>query len=138
MINYKNHFLIFLVSLVLTILFWVFVVFIVLAAQTPQKSIVGFTELFYEAPSVPLYPITEYDEIIEKLIQCESRGDPNAIGDSGRAKGILQFHEATFQQYCVEKYGYYDDIWWEEIQKNCCAEMLRDGLENQWSCYQLI
>ena len=42
--------------------------------------------------------------LIECLIRYESGGNPNAVGDSGRAYGILQFWQSTFNLY-AEEYG---------------------------------
>lgn len=36
---------------------------------------------------------TSRDRLIEAIIQVESKGDPNAIGDGGKAVGILQIHK---------------------------------------------
>lgn len=37
--------------------------------------------------------------LIPLLIQVESSGDPNAIGDGGKAVGILQIHECVVYDY---------------------------------------
>lgn len=36
---------------------------------------------------------TSHDRLIEAIIQVESKGDPNAVGDGGKAVGILQIHK---------------------------------------------
>jgi len=98
-----------------------------------DNSLVGISSPY-------LLPLKTYGSLIDDLIQCESNGNPLAVGDNGRAKGILQFHEPTFKQYCVNKYGYSNDIWSEEIQINCANEMLEDNFNNvlHWTCYKLI
>lgn len=41
--------------------------------------------------------VNEIDSnLIMKMTDCESDFNPNAVGDSGRAFGPLQFHRATF------------------------------------------
>jgi hypothetical protein len=40
--------------------------------------------------------------LIPFLIQVESGGDPNALGDGGRALGILQIHAAAWKDGCAE------------------------------------
>jgi len=74
-------------------------------------------------------------DLISCLIQNESSWNPQAIGDSGLAHGILQFHEPTFQHYCVQKYGLENDIWNPEIQMLCCYNMLQEGLQMHWSTF---
>jgi len=108
-------------------------------AQKPlrraNRGQITLSECFLE-PIAPHYvPYVEtYGALIDKLVECESGGNPEALGDQGRAHGILQFHQPTFQQFCVDRYGFTDNIWDEETQKNCCAEMLSNGLEGHWTC----
>lgn len=75
------------------------------------------------------------DKTISCLIKYESGGDPNAVGDRGLARNILQFHKATFDLY-AKKYGVeyltYDDA---ESQIYLAALMLEDGLGYHWSTY---
>ena len=69
-------------------------------------------------------------ETLKCLIKYESSGNPNAIGDNGKAKGILQFHRPTFERYCVNKYGFENDIMNPEIQIKCADAMLRSDPDN--------
>jgi len=62
------------------------------------------------------------------LIRCESTFNKTAIGDSGRAYGLLQFHKPTFEQYCQGDYYNHND------QLNCGAEMIGRGLAWNWTC----
>ena len=51
--------------------------------------------------------ITKEQELwLEKLRDCESGNNPNAIGDNGLARGILQFHKKTFIKF-ADKYNLY-------------------------------
>jgi len=51
--------------------------------------------------------ITKEQELwLEKLRDCESGNNPNAIGDNGLARGILQFHKKTFIEF-ADKYNLY-------------------------------
>ena len=79
--------------------------------------------------------------LIDCLVYYESKGYKWAKGEAGEL-GILQFKPATFQHYCVDIYGYRDDIWDEEIQRDCCGEMIEDGRLNHWTtrkfCYKLV
>jgi hypothetical protein len=62
------------------------------------------------------------------LIKCESSLNKEAIGDSGRAYGLLQFHKPTFKQYCEGNYYNYLD------QLQCGASMIKSGLSYHWTC----
>ena len=108
------------------------------ASKTPQNGSQGLSDCFLE-PTAPHYiPYVEtYGVLIDKLVKCESSGNPKAIGDNGRAKSILQFHEPTFKRYCIDRYGLPNDIWDPEIQRECCDRMLVENFENvnHWSCF---
>jgi len=56
------------------------------------------------APNATLGVFYTEDDIISCLIEHESGGNPEAVGDNGLAKGILQFHLATFEIF-KHKYG---------------------------------
>lgn len=58
---------------------------------------------------------TELDIWLGKLVLCESGGNPNAVGDSGLARGILQFHKSTFVGF-AEKYRLYPNAEKAEIE----------------------
>lgn len=62
------------------------------------------------------------------LIRCESTFNKTAIGDSGRAYGLLQFHKPTFEQYCQGDYYNYQD------QLECGAYLISKGYARLWSC----
>ena len=99
--------------------------------ESDKTSYLEATDCWIKAPNQPYY-LTE-DDLIACLIKHESGGNPNAIGDQGKAKGILQFHDSTFQMYCVDKYGYPDDIMNPTLQINCCAKMIVEGHAKHWT-----
>jgi hypothetical protein len=37
--------------------------------------------------------------MLTQIVMCESSGNPEAIGDRGKARGICQFHEKTFYAF---------------------------------------
>jgi len=76
---------------------------------------------------------------MDKLAFCESGNDPKAIGDKGKAKGIFQFHQETFDIF-GEKFNLpHDNIWSVEQQKDIAFEMLLNGGQNHWAnCSQKI
>lgn len=47
---------------------------------------------------VPAAASTNVDQLVEKLVRVESRGIASAVGDNGKALGILQIHEATVNE----------------------------------------
>ena len=122
------------------LILWILISILVFGEKPPINENRAINEGFYKAPSQVIYSYyPKYQNIIDCLIKYESSGNPLAVGDSGKAIGILQFHEPTFQRYCVDKYGYYDDIWDAEIAKNCVAEMLEENINNidHWSVKNL-
>jgi hypothetical protein len=46
----------------------------------------------------PAAAATNVDQLIERLVQVESRGNASVIGDNGKAFGILQIHSVTVQE----------------------------------------
>ncbi len=79
-----------------------------------------------------------YGSLVGCLSWYESRNDPEAIGKAGEI-GILQFTEDTFQELCVEKLNFRDDIWDEEIQKMCADYLLQDNWNYiyRWTTHKL-
>jgi hypothetical protein len=83
---------------------------------------------------------------IEALIECESQWNPDAINKndihynsdgtiSVGSFGILQYSEATFQEFCVNKYHLRDDLLDPFIQIRCAKKMISEGYGNRWSCW---
>jgi len=83
---------------------------------------------------------------VRELIKCESGGDINAIntkdihylssGETERGSyGILQYSPATFQEYCVEKYGLRNDLFDPLIQIKCAERMISENLGHRWGCW---
>ena len=68
-----------------------------------------------------------------KLIQCESGFNEKAIGDKGKAFGLLQFHRPTFDLYCQGEYTNSKD------QIRCAAKMISQNLGSiHWTCWNKI
>ena len=84
-----------------------------------------------------LNEIGENKEIIECLIKNESGWNINAVGDSGKANGILQFHRPTFEYYKElynEEWLEYENPIHQIILTNL---MLKDNLGYNWTTYNL-
>ena len=41
----------------------------------------------------------DLDALVPKIIMAESSGDADAIGDNGKARGLMQIQEATWKRY---------------------------------------
>ena len=104
--------------------------------EPPQGAIVIQGSSFI-AVSALYYPIPiTHGVLIDCLIQKESSGNPRAYNEfdpTTESIGILQFKRATYQHFCIDKYGLPDDIWSEENQRSCCELMLRDDLGHHWT-----
>lgn len=75
------------------------------------------------------------NDYISCLAKCESNFNPDAIGDNGKANGILQFWQSTYNHFCVNEYGFLEsDYKNPEVQIQCCDKMLSAGLKNHWTC----
>ena len=86
----------------------------------------------YLRGNAPIYTPIHYQGLIKCLSWHESRDNPRAIGKAGEI-GILQFQPRTFQQFCVKRYGFRDDIQDSDIQKMCADKMIRDGYLRHWT-----
>ena len=76
-------------------------------------------------------------KIFKKVMFCESSNNPNAIGDRGLARNVLQFHKQTFLAY--EKRLGVDleyDSYKDQIQ--LAAWMFSQGEQYNWSCYKIV
>jgi len=120
----------------------------IVIARNPRDESIQFE---YESiqPSV-LYawesPVLHYQVLgsmtgstIDRLIACESGGDPSAINYHDpitRSVGILQFKDETYKHFCVEQYGLPNDIWNPTNQIACAKIMIKEGYGNHWSCWE--
>jgi hypothetical protein len=88
-------------------------------SETTEYSVMGGNAFLTRSlPSFP-YKISvlgdlvgnDFNPLIDCLIKHESNGNEYAVGDGGKAYGILQFHRRTFDAFSA-KYGltlnYYD------------------------------
>jgi hypothetical protein len=102
------------------------------------ESIVMIQDNSLKSMSAPWYPKPiVYGTLINCLAFHESTNNPEAYNPADPVTpsyGLLQFKEGTFQDYCVDKYGY-SDIWDEQSQRECCDRMLQDDWNNinHWS-----
>ena len=76
------------------------------------------------------------DPLLRCLIEKESSGNEFAYNprdiDNLPKFGLLQFEERTFNEWCVEKYGFENDIWSGQVQVQCFNLMVADGQLWRW------
>jgi len=75
------------------------------------------------------HELLTYETLINCLVYYESGGNSEAVGKDGEI-GILQFLPTTWRTYCVNKYGFEDNIWSEDLQKICADQMLKEDFRN--------
>ena len=73
-----------------------------------------------------------------KLIECESKGNPNRIGFEARVNlnsvGLLQFQPVTFYEYAGKYKIRNANIYDYRDQVLIASMMIRDNLIGKWTC----
>ena len=110
---------------------------------TPKSPPTGILEALERMPMAgnALLPITNpyypkplvYGALIDCLIKYESRGRIDAVGDKGKAYGVLQFWEQTFNQFKKRYKMEYLSYKSSEDQKLLADLMIHDGYISQWT-----
>ncbi len=122
------------ILILLASIIWVWIgMGILKAAEKPLETILQPSDIYLSVNLTHYY----FNPILDCIEYEESGGNPNALGDQGRAYGCFQFWKSTFQQYCVEKYSLKDDIWDCGIQRICAHNMIRDGGSGHWTTYDV-
>lgn len=85
-------------------------------------------------PKVALIQPLSVEEKVNLLITCESGGNPAAVGDNGKARGILQFWRGTLEIY-AKRYGLRNEITEKDLidsslQKEVAIKMLEESPKN--------
>lgn len=77
-------------------------------------------------------------EFFVDLIECESSGRHDAVGDDGLSVGILQFREDTFNEMKVLS-GHRQWRWKNPIhQMRLALWMINNGYGKRWTCYRKL
>lgn len=73
----------------------------------------------------------DINAIVEKLSILESGNNPDAIGDNGKAFGVLQFHAIAVKEHNNQFSSNYthQDAFNPEISKLMCYNLLKKGAE---------
>lgn len=74
-------------------------------------------------------------ERLKKVIKCESGYNSYAIGDGGKAYGLLQFHEPTFNSF-KKKSGLAVEYKNPKDQITLAAWSWTNGYQSHWTCYK--
>lgn len=78
----------------------------------------------------------EREQIVQKIILCESGYKHNVRGDGGKALGPAQFHKETFR-WMKAQAGRTDMQWQNpEHQLWLLKWALKAGYGNHWTCYR--
>lgn len=97
-----------------------------------------------EAPdAIPRVPIEEYasyiaqkyaldERLFKKVIWCESRWEPSAIGDSGHSIGLVQIHLPSHPD--ITRIQALDSYFAMDFM----AQEWTKGNAKKWSCWRLI
>lgn len=108
----------------------------VFAQKTPQNPIVRPHNATPMISQTAFLSIEGFDSIMARLIECESNWNETAVGDHGKAYGLLQFWETTFElyknKYDLPELQYKDP----DDQITLASIMIRDGHEHNWTCWK--
>lgn len=62
--------------------------------------------IIYSNPAVAQSTLpVDLNALTQKIIQAESSGNPKAIGDSGKSRGLMQIQEATWKRHTTEPFS---------------------------------
>lgn len=79
------------------------------------------------------FPSSQWAKAL-RVAYCESRFDPGAVGDNGRARGVFQFHRETFLGTPTGATHGWDAALSAEVNVRAAAEKVaRDGW-SAWTC----
>lgn len=77
-------------------------------------------------------------KIIEAVARCESDLNPRAVGDKGKAYGVMQFWKGTFNSF--KESANMPDLeyknWQDQIDLSYWA--FGNGLRSHWTCYRQL
>lgn len=76
--------------------------------------------------------------LVINIIECESSGRYNAVGDGGLSVGIAQFREETFNRFKLK--ARMPRLRWKNPidQLRLMVWMIDHGYGNHWTCYRVL
>lgn len=123
---------------------FVLILFLALAMPQPVNTNAEIREPQKWKNPQPVEVINKYaDEynidpvLITKVMQCESSGRENAIGDGGKARNVMQFHEPTFNHF-EKQLG--EDLTYDSMhdQIKLASYMFSKGKQSHWTCFYKV
>lgn len=77
-------------------------------------------------------------KLMVDIVECESSGRYDAIGDDGTSVGIAQFQEITFNE--MKKNAHMERLRWKNPihQMRLMIWMVDNGYGNRWTCYRKL
>lgn len=95
--------------------------------KTFREVIEDYIDLY-----APVYKVNP--KIIKRVVECESNFNPEAVGDQGKAYGVAQFWQKTFDSF--KKEAGIEDLeyknWMHQIDLMFWA--FSNGKQNHWTC----
>ena len=77
------------------------------------------------------------NSLIKKIVQCESNYKTTAIGDGGRARGLLQYHQGSFERH-EKLFGEDLDYHSSHDQIKLGTFAISKGMGREWTSYRAI
>lgn len=96
------------------------------APKTTKEIVVDFAKK-YQVSSTEMLGV----------MQCESKGNQSAVGDSGHAFGVYQYHVPTFNSF-EKRMGEDLDINSKYDQIKLTAWAFSKGYQSHWTCYRIM
>ena len=136
--KYRYRFIVYLFLLILVLVFLItaFCVGILIShlkiAPEPSQPEGSLEGCFVVAQRIPFYPsVYTVGNLMERIIQAESGGNPEAYNPTSGAHGLCQFIPST-KKYVERKWRI--DIDWSnpEQQKYACQRLLQEEGTKHW------
>ena len=138
--KYRYRFIVYLVLLALTIELAIWLQIIVFPIETPQTEAQATNTLskcFVRGPNIPYYPETIVygsfadKEIVIRIIQCESGGNPNAKNPNSTARGLMQVIKSS-EEFCERELGMELDMYDPDDNLLCGECLMANGGLAHW------
>lgn len=75
--------------------------------------------------------------LIKKMVKCESEFKTTALGDGGRAYGLMQYHKASFERH-AKLFGEELDYYSSHDQIKLGSWAVANGYGREWTSYRAI
>lgn len=120
-----------------------FIVFFSIASSTtsyvaPDEDIIPLVKVVTttDIPSLVEIYAVKYgvsEDVMNKVIHCESTHNPNAVGDNGQSFGLVQIHLPSWGGQITR-----EEALDPHFALNFLAEKLSEGKGRLWTCYRKL